>query len=164
MVFRYNLKSRRNIAGMRQRGKNGNLRALKGRSKFRRKFKDYHEVHISRKDFIEWYDSQEKICAYCDIPEEHLELMRTDFDGRINRLEIDCVDNDLGYVSGNLALSCHRCNFVKLNFFSFDEMREIAQKYFKPSKRERNAQIPPQPPPGPCQHWHYNLYDCPRNQ
>ena len=106
--------------------------SLKGRATYRRKRKDYHEVTITRDEFVEWYNSQVKECAYCDIPEEHLELMKTDFDGRINRLEIDCVDNSAGYKVGNLVLSCHRCNFVKLNFFSFDEMREIAQKYFKP--------------------------------
>lgn len=106
--------------------------ALKGRATYRRKYKDYHEVTITRDEFVDWYNTQEKKCSYCDLPEEHLELMKTAFDGRINRLEVDCIDNDAGYAVGNLALACHRCNFFKLNFFSFNEMREIAQKYFKP--------------------------------
>ena len=59
-------------------------------------------------------------------------ILNDTYNRKCVRLTVDCIENDLGYIKGNLALACLRCNFTKSNLLSFDEMREIAQKYFKP--------------------------------
>ena len=89
-------------------------------------------VLITKEKFIKWYDTQEKKCGYCDIPVEKMAEFPLFFSGSINnRLSIDRIDNDKDYEEGNLILSCRRCNSIKSDFFSFSEMREIAQKYIK---------------------------------
>ncbi len=88
--------------------------------------------NISRAYFVEWHNSQQKTCVYCDIREEDLSKIDDSIIKHANRLTIDCVENELGYAEGNLALACMRCNYLKNDFLSFDEMREIGQKYVKP--------------------------------
>lgn len=113
---------------------------IKGRTKFYKinNREHYKPLLISRENFVEWYNSQVKECAYCDIPEELLYIIRTQFDRRVKRLGVDCKDNNEGYTLDNMVLACHRCNFIKLNLFSFEQMREIAQKYLKPKWMTQN--------------------------
>lgn len=91
----------------------------------------YKPVIISKEEFIEWYKKQERRCVYCDLEEKNLKYLNGPLRKRAMRLTIDCANNDIGYVSGNLVLACDLCNYVKGNVFSFDEMREIGQKYLK---------------------------------
>lgn len=103
-------------------------------SQLKARMKHYHTkpVVITRKEFISWYKSQELKCAYCDVLEEDLSLLNDSHNNVRTRLTIDCMDNDLGYVKGNLVLACNRCNNTKNNFFDYKTFREIAQKYIKP--------------------------------
>lgn len=101
---------------------------IKGGAKFYGK----HECNISQEDFVEWYENELKVCAYCGVPEELLERFLSQYTSRYARFTIDCINPELGYTKGNLALACDKCNATKNNIFSFDEMREIAQKYIKP--------------------------------
>jgi hypothetical protein len=79
---------------------------------------------ISLLEFREWYKITPKICAYCDRNiSERTERMRN--------LSIDRKYNELGYTLENICFACNRCNTVKGNVFTFDQMREIAQKYLK---------------------------------
>jgi len=94
------------------------------------------ELGFSRDEFIEWYDKQEKKCIYCDLSEEDLRFQNDKFNKGTIHLTIDCKDNDSGYVLDNIGLACLRCNSIKGYTFSFDEMREIAQKYIKPKRRK----------------------------
>ena len=48
------------------------------------------------------------------------------------RLSVDCMDNLRGYEVGNMVLACGRCNFIKSDIFSYDEMMTLAQTYLKP--------------------------------
>jgi len=50
----------------------------------------------------------------------------------IHRLTIDRIDNKKGYIKGNICLACARCNLIKSNILSFNETREICQRYVKP--------------------------------
>lgn len=88
-------------------------------------------IKITQNEFIEWWNSQEQICVYCEIPIERLSILNRN-KKMIKRLSIDRLDNEKGYEKGNLALACLQCNFIKSNLFSFEEMREIGQKYIKP--------------------------------
>ena len=92
----------------------------------------HKEVEISRKDFLDWYENEPKICAYCDLLESDIDIMKDNFSGRADRLTVDCMDNSVGYVKGNLVLACGVCNLLKNNFFSYEEFRDIAQRYIKP--------------------------------
>ena len=94
-------------------------------------------IKITREEFLKWYDKQTKKCAYCDIHESDLVKITDKVNNNCSRLTVDCMDNDGGYILGNIVLSCRRCNYIKQDFFSFEQMREIAQKYVKPRWKEQ---------------------------
>jgi hypothetical protein len=82
----------------------------------------------TRKEFIKWYEAQPRVCVYCDIHEEDLPLIEdTWFNNKQTRLSIDVVDNTHGYSIDNMVLSCGRCNMIKSDFFTFDEMKEVGK-------------------------------------
>jgi len=84
-------------------------------------------------EFEEWYNKQELKCAYCDIPQDKItENQWLMPNMNIHRLTIDRIDNKKGYIKGNICLACARCNLIKSNILSFNETREICQRYVKP--------------------------------
>lgn len=90
------------------------------------------EFNIDRGQFVKWWEEQEQKCVYCDVT---LERLQADIPGLrqvSKRLSVDRIDSGAGYVLENLTLCCLQCNFIKSNFFSPKEMREIGQKYIKP--------------------------------
>ncbi len=89
------------------------------------------EFSLSRETFAKWWYEQEQKCVYCDIPVERLCVVNRS-KKLAGRLSIDRIDNSKGYILGNLALCCMSCNFIKSNLLTFDEMKEIGQKYLKP--------------------------------
>ena len=101
---------------------------IKGRSNYYNR----KPFTFSREYFVEWYKSQPRVCAYCDIPEEYVTLLEYSYGTKTDKLTVDCKDNYLGYVEGNLTLACMKCNSVKNDVFSFEDMHDIAQKYIKP--------------------------------
>lgn len=84
----------------------------------------------TRKQFIEWYIHISKICEYCQMPEYYLSTHI--IYNRKKRLEIDRKDNSQGYTIENIVLACPYCNLIKSNILTFEEMKEIGQKYVKP--------------------------------
>ena len=72
------------------------------------------------------------MCAYCDVPEDRLGDFYDSYNKWSPRLSVDAKDNNIGYEIGNIVLACRRCNSLKSDILSFDEMREFAQKYIKP--------------------------------
>lgn len=83
---------------------------------------------ISKEDFAEWYEAAIKACSYCGITEKDY-LLNKEFFRLTKRLCIDCIDAKIGYVKGNLALCCYRCNTIKSDCFSYTEMKEIGKTY-----------------------------------
>lgn len=77
------------------------------------------EKIISKENFSQWYVAQKKLCVYCG-----------EIEGKV-RLQIDRKDNKLGYPEGNLALACKRCNFIKRDWFSYEDMLEIGKTISK---------------------------------
>jgi hypothetical protein len=71
-------------------------------------------------------------CHYCGVSELFIrfycELMK------INTpwMTIDRKDNSLGYTVENCVTSCYLCNKTKSNFFSYEDMLEIANNFIKP--------------------------------
>jgi 5-methylcytosine-specific restriction endonuclease McrA len=82
-------------------------------------------LKISKDDFVEWYNSQEKICFYCKRTFE--ETQSDELNRKVHRLTIDRIDNSKGYERGNLALACLRCNAIKNNYFTKEEMLIIGK-------------------------------------
>jgi len=82
-------------------------------------------VKISKEDFVIWYNSQEKICLYCE--RTHDQSLTDRLNQKTRRLTIDRIDNSRGYEKGNLALACLRCNAIKNNYFTKDEMIKIGE-------------------------------------
>ena len=121
----------------------GIYNALKGQINFTRKHEKLRDNRDNRgylrcprkallctkKEFIEWYDYQPKVCAYCGIKEEDLYLISdTLFDRhKYRRLTIDAIDNNKGYSIDNMVLCCSRCNLTKNNFFTYNEMKTIGK-------------------------------------
>jgi len=81
--------------------------------------------------FNQWYTNQNQICHYC-----RRTLEQCTNGGNPTRLTIDRKDNNLGYIEGNLALSCRFCNEVKGNKFTEKEMIEIGRIIRKKFKNE----------------------------
>lgn len=115
---------------------NGIYSSIKGRCKYNNSHPAYNRhpknFDISKDEFIDWYNNEQKVCHYCDIPEELLHLIDDPQLNKTHRLSIDCVENDGGYVEGNLVLACNRCNFLKGEYFSYQEYMKLAQEFVKP--------------------------------
>lgn len=93
-------------------------------------------LNISREDFIDWYDSISKRCEYCGIYEMELEKLGDSYNDKAHRLTVDCINNDAGYTKGNLVLACLRCNSIKSDFFTYDEMKILATQFILPKWEE----------------------------
>ena len=90
------------------------------------------EFDISRSEFIDWYLNQKKECYYCGISQDKITL-NNDLMPNINihRLTLDRLDSNKGYRLDNIVLCCARCNLIKNDFFTPEEMKEIGEKYVK---------------------------------
>lgn len=85
--------------------------------------------------FTEWYHSTPKLCCYCDVTQEILELING---ANVNRiLHIDRMNNDKGYEIENMAFSCGACNVVKNAYLTYNEMRYVGQNFMKPKWQKR---------------------------
>lgn len=108
--------------------------AMKSRQKFYEKNQPwrYKPVNISRTDFINWFDSQPQKCHYCGLKLEELSKVDDFYNNKSERLSVDVVGNKLGYELGNLVVCCHRCNGIKSDFLTYEEMLYIGQNFVKP--------------------------------
>jgi len=104
--------------------------------KARARYYGHKPFNLKKKEFIEWYDKQERKCIYCEIKESELELVNDAYNNKNTVLSIDCKENDRGYVLDNLALACYRCNSIKSDILTYEEMMYIGQNFIK-SKWEK---------------------------
>lgn len=79
---------------------------------------------LSQEDFKKWYEKQLKICAYCKRTEKDV---IKDRNNQYNRLTIDRKNNSKGYELNNLTLCCHKCNLIKGENFSYNQMIRIGK-------------------------------------
>jgi len=82
---------------------------------------------LNKNDFVNWYIGQEKVCFYCHRNIEKIDEKNDFFAKRSKRLTIDRLDNLKGYTIGNIVLCCYRCNSIKGDFFSKNEMIKIGK-------------------------------------
>ena len=79
---------------------------------------------LGRDEFIAWLNNQERGCHYCGVE------LNTEYK-RSTQLTVDRKNNAYGYSVDNIVLSCWRCNSIKSDVFTEDEMIEIGEKYLK---------------------------------
>ena len=84
------------------------------------------EMKMTRAEFVNWYNLQDRQCHYCGVGEADLSKYRVK---PTSRFSIDRLDNEKPYTVSNIVLACVRCNMVKGYTFSPSEMKEIATKY-----------------------------------
>lgn len=82
------------------------------------------DLFMTLEDFTMWYNSQKRICVYCN--REESEVIK-DRNGRFGRLTIDRIDNAKGYTTDNIVLACYRCNDIKSDDISYEKMLEIGR-------------------------------------
>jgi len=80
---------------------------------------------ITLEQFSLWFEQEHK-CHYCGQVLTTLNGSTT-----IDSLNIDRKDNEKGYALDNIVLACRRCNSIKGNWLTYQQMLEIAQKYFR---------------------------------
>lgn len=85
---------------------------------------------ISLLDFRKWYKETNKMCVYCGLD------ISVKTGKRMSNLSIDRKYNEIGYVLSNCCFACNRCNTVKGNTFTYDEMVEIGNKYLNIKNKE----------------------------
>jgi len=76
--------------------------------------KKNREFTLKQDEFIRWYETHDKVCHYCGIPQNNN-----------IRLEIERMDNNDGYKLDNMTLACSDCNGVKGSILSHDEMMVV---------------------------------------
>lgn len=83
------------------------------------------EFLLDKLEFLVWFQNKEKVCYYCGVS------LNTN-GNREAQISVDRKDNGVGYTHANIELSCQRCNTIKGNIFTENEMMEIAERYIKP--------------------------------
>src|SRR3990167_610719 len=90
------------------------------------------KVEMTQEEFVEWYQSQPKICSYCGIDELTLKIAPDAYNNKTRRMTIDRIDSIKHYNLTNITLCCLRCNHIKGNFFTQSKMVEIGSMFIKP--------------------------------
>jgi len=96
-----------------------------------------HLVQLSKQEFIDWYQKQEQKCTYCGIPENLLKLLKWGNKIFRLRLTIDRKDNTKNYTLDNICLCCSKCNFIKGDILTYQEMKKIGKKYIQPKWKKK---------------------------
>lgn len=94
--------------------------SLKGRAK------KTNKLCCSWEDFDKFWNTCH-ICCYCKITETNWQKI---FNNKT--LSIDRKNNNKGYEITNIAWACERCNTLKGNVLTYDEMIDVGNRYIKP--------------------------------
>lgn len=105
------------------------------------KVKSEKSDFLNFEEFLIWYESQEKVCHYCGIKEEEIQMIvssgklkskRFPENGNIQRgrsrgfwLEIDRSNSFEKYSIKNCVLSCYFCNNDKSDVFDGETYKEF---------------------------------------
>lgn len=80
------------------------------------------------------YESQNGCCAICGSKMTH-SIGETK-----TNISFDRIDSSLGYIKGNLHLTCYICNIIK-NKFSLEEVVEMCEKIVKFQKSKQDVKL-----------------------
>ena len=93
------------------------------------------KFNITNNEFAEWYINQDKKCFYCNRTFDEIKSEDDNLNNKINRLTVDRVDNNIGYLISNIVLACYRCNLIKGNYFTKNEMLKIGKIIYDKNNR-----------------------------
>lgn len=115
---------------------NGMLSRIRKKNGYNKSLK----LSFTKEEFINWWKIQSKKCIYCGITDKELKTLNNDKmlmgnNGRYKNLSIDRKDNT-SYDLNKIVLCCMRCNSIKSDIFTFEEMLEIGEKYIKPKRKQ----------------------------
>ena len=91
-------------------------------------------VVVSQSDFLDWYEKTEKKCFYCGISQKEWAKCNDSLVKRTKKLTIDRKNPKGAYTKDNIVFACYRCNLIKSDFFTPEEMKGLAKKYVKPKR------------------------------
>ena len=77
--------------------------------------------------FVGWYRLQKMVCHYCGSPLTYIKGHKH----HLSDKTFDRKDPKQGYSLRNIVLCCRRCNMIKGNWFTEEQMLEIASKYLR---------------------------------
>ena len=90
---------------------------------------DYEEKESKKELRNRLYERDGPKCHYCGIEEKDFPAVwGKSFYGGIKRgriLEIDRIDNSLGYDVTNCVLACALCNMAKSDKFTYEEFKRV---------------------------------------
>ena len=127
-------------------GKKRNLECKVGYESFCKKCNGFTKSRrekggsMTSKEFGDWIASQNPACFYCSITPSEIEKIKHThiFWGNYGGLTIDRTDSTKGYDKDNLVLACMRCNRIKSNIFTYDEMVIIGKMLRNKNPRKGN--------------------------
>lgn len=106
-------------------------RTPEGIIKERIKNAKYQKIKCDQYDILyNWYITIPNKCEYCGDDFDLIKKYdKTRFKKRgLNRLEIERIVPEKGYVAGNIIKCCERCNFIKSDsLFTYEEMKTIGK-------------------------------------
>jgi len=82
--------------------------------------------HVSR--WIGVVTRSKKKDLVCDLTQEDIKYIIESpcvYCGSTNRIEVDRMDSSMGYTKMNTVPACHRCNTIKNNVVTYEEMMTI---------------------------------------
>jgi 5-methylcytosine-specific restriction endonuclease McrA len=97
-------------------------------------------MNILEEDFINWYNQEQK-CYYCGRILEELKQDQREKNKYKDKMSIDRKDNDKGYTIDNIVLACARCNTIKGDYFTEQEMLKIGKfltKIYKNKEKDND--------------------------
>jgi hypothetical protein len=89
----------------------------------RSKIKGYSEAPITYEEFLEFVKIKQ--CVYCNEDVKWSEKRASSSTKREFAVNLDRLDSDKGYCTGNLVVCCPRCNYFKSSWVSYEAMKEI---------------------------------------
>jgi len=107
--------------------KNNDPRAVYSRLKSHLKRKSA-VLDWPREDFIEWYKSAPLICVYCGI---EVKKYAGSSGPKRDAISIDRKDPKGPYSRDNCAISCMKCNIVKNDVLTYEQMKNIVGPLLK---------------------------------
>lgn len=86
---------------------------------------------LTREEFSKWFLSRNQSCEYCGVVDLLLAGIPSCGSPMI-AFSIDRKNPDLPYTIDNMAACCWNCNRLKSDFFTYEEWKDIADKYVRP--------------------------------
>lgn len=84
---------------------------------------------LTAAEFAQWMVRQERVCSYCGIDERDLGSLgvKNQTGSFVERLGVDRLDGERGYVTSNMVPACFVCNRTKSDWYTPEEMRILGR-------------------------------------